>query len=617
MAENQTSLQVASSPILPLLDLEYFIGVAHQEQQINNDMSSPTSSCSSTDTQSCWRELNVSDVRCDSTNQKPPSAEELADRNVKILEHHILHVMNWRRDHRVKLPVPDNSTTGHRHNTSTAKQTERRDIVTGACADNNLKVADKKIAHLPPLAKAELVLFIQQVASRYNKVLYHNFEHASHVTACVHQLILMFKEGNGGNANGGKPTESATSCSSDMTPTSSAVFPNEGCTSQGEGVGEKEVIFSRIPNKADAFMSTNPIVHLSLVFTALIHDIEHQGVGNRQLVCESDPIAIKYEGNSVAENNSFDVSHALLYQEKFTNLRHSMFGEFDLDQVITQLPNDKKELVLKSYQNLFHQITRDVIMATDISCPTRMKNGKSKWRKAFELGSNVQAVTNCKKHKRVSSLSNFSDAKRRKLQSRRQSVPPISKRILHRRNSSPDEWSAPTEFIADPFPDQKKFLKTTNRSVDIEINCEIHCPLCGISSSRDDAFQCTSYTRISCISEQIIQAADVGHLMQSWPVFIKWNIKLYDELWVAKINNRGPDLIDKWFEGQISFFDNYIFPLALRLKQCGIFGSFGDIFYENASLNRKRWMIEGYDLCQQMHDYASKTYGTTKQSSSG
>jgi hypothetical protein len=460
--------------------------------------------------------------------------------------------------------------------------------------------------------------FVKTIASRYNAVLYHNFEHASHVTACIHQLILILREA---------ATDSVSRRSSDVTSSSSL-------TNSTSVSSPPEELCSQLPSTSDTFISSNPMVQLALVITALIHDVEHQGVGNKQLVNEKSPIAIKYKGKSVAENNSFDVSSMLLHQKQFHNLRQSMFG--DLEDISDQLSLDGKEYrciknhickEIESYKALFHQISHEVIMATDISCPERLGRGKSKWTQAFDRGSDTLSnplhcglkpskdVPNlCASLHNGVELNGNEEEKEAETRMRRSSFPPLPRIIttkFPRRLSAPHQSAAPIEFIADPFPDQTKLPPPTrnfscNRHFNVNGPIQIVCPLCNSSCTRDEAFNCLPYLRVSSILEQMIQAADVGHTMQSWAVFKKWNEKLYYELWAAQVQCRGPDCLGQWFEGQISFFDKYIFPLAQRLKQCGVFGSLGSLFYENASLNRERWMIEGYNLCREMHENASK-----------
>ena len=51
-------------------------------------------------------------------------------------------------------------------------------------------------------------------------------------------------------------------------------------------------------------ITSDPITHFACVFSALIHDVEHQGVPNAQLVKEGVDVAMKYNNISVAEQNS-------------------------------------------------------------------------------------------------------------------------------------------------------------------------------------------------------------------------------------------------------------------------------------------------------------------------
>ncbi len=652
---------------------------------------------------SIWSELNLRDVQSDATTS--PSMETLIERNVRIIEGHMLDVMRWRKvligSHLQRFGKPPNS--GHRHNMSHAERPDdvkestcnsnqvmntnqhnehnehnsnpknntttnnnltkenihinrNTDLdadtpggngnttnITGittnstaacSCTQGNEKcspgkamrdisqssaetpflfIEDETVDSLPENVKSELILFVRTIASRYNKVLYHNFEHASHVTASVNQLISMLHDGS---------TESVSRRSSEVT-TSSSI-------SASSSMSLREVLCTRLPTSSEGFIF-NPMVHLALVVTALTHDVEHQGVGNRQLVEEGGPLAVKYKGNSVAENNSFDVSNEILCEEQYRNLRECMFGinDSNLNQALQDATDGAAMASLssvrtdfESYKALFHQISHDVIMATDISCPRRLAEGKEKWIQSFEQYDQASDTLSSASAHRCDGLDNLNDEREAGRMARRSSFPPVGRMFRKRcprRASAPHKYTVPTEFIADPFPDQTK-LPQLERNFNSRVtksvrrpSRQIRCPLCNTSSTSDDAFTCVPYRRISAILEQMIQAADVAHAMQAWPVFIKWNEKLYYELWSAKVHKRGPDCLDKWFDGQISFFDKYIFPLAERLKQCDVFGELGSSFYENANLNRERWMVEGQELCRKMHENASKLFGNGNQ----
>eukprot|EP00605_Chrysophyceae_sp_TOSAG23-4_P001574 GSChrysophyteH1.ASY1.ANO1.1727.1 assembled CDS len=62
----------------------------------------------------------------------------------------------------------------------------------------------------------------------------------------------------------------------------------------------------------DSVIAFTRVERAALLFGAIVHDLEHQGVPNAQLVKEGSPLALKYSNSSVAENNSIDVALELL-----------------------------------------------------------------------------------------------------------------------------------------------------------------------------------------------------------------------------------------------------------------------------------------------------------------
>lgn len=51
-------------------------------------------------------------------------------------------------------------------------------------------------------------------------------------------------------------------------------------------------------------INSDPLALLAIVFSALIHDVDHRGVSNAQLIQENKAMGDKYRGKSVAEQNS-------------------------------------------------------------------------------------------------------------------------------------------------------------------------------------------------------------------------------------------------------------------------------------------------------------------------
>ena len=62
----------------------------------------------------------------------------------------------------------------------------------------------------------------------------------------------------------------------------------------------------------------------------------------------------------------------------------------------------------------------------------------------------------------------------------------------------------------------------------------------------------------------------------------------------------GKDPSDFWYQGEISFFENYIIPLAKKLKECGVFGVSGDEYLTYAEKNFAEWRERGNELLKEM-----------------
>jgi len=61
-------------------------------------------------------------------------------------------------------------------------------------------------------------------------------------------------------------------------------------------------------------ITSDPLTQFGILFSALIHDVDHYGISNNQLIKEGAPMAEKYKGKSVAEQNSVDLAWDLLME---------------------------------------------------------------------------------------------------------------------------------------------------------------------------------------------------------------------------------------------------------------------------------------------------------------
>jgi 3'5'-cyclic nucleotide phosphodiesterase len=90
-----------------------------------------------------------------------------------------------------------------------------------------------------------------------------------------------------------------------------------------------------------------PITILAILLSAVIHDVDHPGVGNRQLMKENPVLATLYHHTSVAEQNSFHIAWSILMHDQFVDLRSCLFK--------TQDEMDR-----------FRQVLVKTVLATDI-----------------------------------------------------------------------------------------------------------------------------------------------------------------------------------------------------------------------------------------------------------
>ena len=112
-----------------------------------------------------------------------------------------------------------------------------------------------------------------------------------------------------------------------------------------------------------------PLERAAMLFSALIHDLGHEGVPNMQLVKEDHPLASKYNKSSVAENFSIDEGLATIENEEY-----NIFGGFSEEEMIR-----------------FKELVRSIVLATDIGNQDRVKRIYS------EIGTAVQSFKECQK----------------------------------------------------------------------------------------------------------------------------------------------------------------------------------------------------------------------------
>ena len=143
---------------------------------------------------------------------------------------------------------------------------------------------------VPDVVEEQLRSLLKDIAALYHKNPFHNFEHACHVVMAAHKLLER--------------------------------------VSTPENVNYETKNLSKVANDLHAYtfgITSDPITHFAVVFSALIHDIDHRGVSNGQLAIENPELAERYRNQSVAEQNSVDLGWDLLMQTKYKELQQCIF----------------------------------------------------------------------------------------------------------------------------------------------------------------------------------------------------------------------------------------------------------------------------------------------------
>lgn len=167
----------------------------------------------------------------------------------------------------------------------------------------------------------QLCSLVNEIGTGYKDNPFHNFEHASQVALSTVKLI-----------------------------------------SRINGPDYNETFLDESDSSAHHY---GPLTQFAWVFAALVHDIDHSGLTNRQLIEEGAPIAQTYNGKSVAEQNSINVAWAIFMQSKYSKLRETLCPT-------------KREM------QHFRQLVINSIIATDIFDKDLTQNRNDRWKRAFQ-----------------------------------------------------------------------------------------------------------------------------------------------------------------------------------------------------------------------------------------
>ncbi|KAG7342939.1 adenylate/guanylate cyclase [Nitzschia inconspicua] len=141
----------------------------------------------------------------------------------------------------------------------------------------------------------------------------------------------------------------------------------------------EEQLGKYVMNIADTFTTQTPSTMLSMPLmwhflsqNSLIHDADHPGVGNQQLVKEGHPLSKTYP-TSIAERHSLKLSWQLLRQDCYHELRRTIYT------------------TVAEFEH-FRQLLVHSVLVTDIMDKELQHERKERWEKVFQNDSSKLSV---------------------------------------------------------------------------------------------------------------------------------------------------------------------------------------------------------------------------------
>eukprot|EP00580_Thalassiosira_gravida_P018194 CAMPEP_0201658298 /NCGR_PEP_ID=MMETSP0494-20130426/1233_1 /ASSEMBLY_ACC=CAM_ASM_000839 /TAXON_ID=420259 /ORGANISM="Thalassiosira gravida, Strain GMp14c1" /LENGTH=499 /DNA_ID=CAMNT_0048135269 /DNA_START=33 /DNA_END=1528 /DNA_ORIENTATION=+ len=396
----------------------------------------------------------------DSTNGSNTGVEEIAERIVSLLLIRIVALVTCRLGNiPAPSPVDNNGAEldgGDNESVNTINTSNHSaDSIKGSSTNNNNKHHPKHHPKLypdystttictialpsappprrqfpsaiTPAVIAQLRRYVRAICRRYRgaeEVPYHNVEHAYHVFLSANKLLdLMLCEEE--EEEGSSELDSTDRMDDRANTTDNNNNNNNGddddnndnyimvagrrrrrgrcATTESTGTTTITATTSHSKSKTKKRkrrrtfgIKSDPLSQLALLFSALVHDVDHTGISNRQLVLEMDDLAILYNDQSAAEQRSLAVAFRTLKGRGYGELREVLFptststgglgGSDRSDDHDDHAPAAASSggIMLGNEDFFkFRKLVIDLVLVTDIASPERTQIVKSKWKEAF------------------------------------------------------------------------------------------------------------------------------------------------------------------------------------------------------------------------------------------
>ncbi|KAL3762038.1 hypothetical protein ACHAWU_002134 [Discostella pseudostelligera] len=502
-----------------------------------------------------------------------PDVGTLIDYLSTIMETRLADVVK----HRKQLKLPDEAWTLPRVSdgsiASASDLSSRGEVGRHTAAASS---SSQATILLTSTCRSELRAYVGRIASMYRSNRYHGLEHATHVTMSANKLLDMLHEDPGesdDDVDDDEVTEINDFSASEPIIRQDFTQSDIGCKFQTneQNFSASDSRLSFPPTRMNGYSTedSNPyhlysdmLTKFAFVFAAMIHDVDHQGVPNTRLVVEKDPLVEQHGRTSVAEKHSIQIAFQTLCESTYDEFRSTIFSS----------PDDYLHM---------HRIVTNVVVSTDIASPERMHSTTMRWQAAFS-----RPVPKTVR----SSVGRLSLAGKS----------PLSE-IATVHASKPQ--LVPVEIVSTMHNGYER-TKTLKRV--LEVNGGQSIEYFSDVADDDDARMALQQ---SVVIETMLNVADVAHSMQSWELFLFWNRRLFEELFVAfKVGRSDHEPSGDWYENQLGFYAIYVIPLAEKMKQCKVFGALGGEWVNNATFIRDRWKLEGEQITKDMIACVKRDY---------
>jgi len=214
---------------------------------------------------------------------------------------------------------------------------ESRETIQAASFDLQISMnqVDPSLIEISHEIQSQLRVYVASIGAAYRRENpFHNFQHASNTVLSIDQMIRKI--------------------------TSSSDILQTGFDGAPRTIGE---IAKELDTRTFS-IDSDPITQFSMIFSALVHDVDHMGVSNQQLIKNGSPLATLYKKRCISEQNSIDISWWLLMKADFDDLRSSIYSDL-------------------SEKRRFRQVLVNSVIATDVLDSKMKQHRANNWNKAF------------------------------------------------------------------------------------------------------------------------------------------------------------------------------------------------------------------------------------------